>query len=30
MYTAWNKPAEAARFAVQASSAASIKPLEGH
>ena len=30
MYTAWNKPAEAARFAVLPSSAASIKPLEGH
>lgn len=30
MYTAWNKPAEAARFAVQASSAASLHPLEGH
>jgi hypothetical protein len=30
LYTAWNKPAEAARFAQQETSAASINPVGRH
>ena len=30
LYTAWNKPAEAARFAQQETSAASISPVGRH